>query len=127
MALDKKQLLLRVAEQLSAHKKKARTEVESVMKLAERGLPEYRRDSRVDVGAVVDVWSTGEAGDEAHTLFLVPVAAEVEIPGSRRDERFAVVSPSSAAGRALLGRRAGETVQAPVRGDTRTWTVLEVS
>jgi transcription elongation GreA/GreB family factor len=80
----------------------------------------------VGLGAFVDVWSTGAQGDEARTLFVLPVSADAVLPGPH-DQQFEVVSPASPIGRAMLGRRAGERVLAPLNGSERTWTVLEVS
>ena len=127
MALDKRNLLLRLAEQLRSHRIQARSELDSILSLAENGIPEFRRDSRVDVGAMVDVWTTDESGDDAQTVFVLPAGAETMIASGVPDERFAVVTPASPGGRALLGRRVGEKFHAPIRGEARDWTVVEVS
>jgi transcription elongation GreA/GreB family factor len=126
MALDKRQLLQQLATQLSARRAYARAELDALLQLAERGFPDYQRDSAVGVGALVDVWSTGERGDEARTLFVLPAGADTVLPGPR-DKHFEVVTPASPVGKAVLGRKAGEKILAPLNGNPRTWTVLEVS
>ena len=127
MALDKRDLLLRLAEQLRTHRIQARAELDSILNLARSGVPAFKRDSRVDVGAMVDLWRTGASGDEARTVFVLPAGGDTTIDGARPDERFAVVTPASPSGRALLGRRVGEKLRMPLHGEARDWTVVEVS
>jgi len=38
-----------------------------------------------------------------------------------------VITPASPVGRALLGRRAGESVDVFIAGEAREWTLVEVS
>jgi transcription elongation GreA/GreB family factor len=76
----------------------------------------------VAVGAVVEV----EDGAEGRTLFLAPVGAGIELAGPGGDGFLSVVTPSSPIGRAVLGRRVGDTVEVVVNGEPSEWTVTYI-
>jgi transcription elongation GreA/GreB family factor len=77
----------------------------------------------IGVGAVIEV----DDGEEGRTLFLAPVGAGVELTMPDGDGFLVVVTPASPLGRAVLGRRVGETVEVTVQGDAREWTVTYVA
>lgn len=85
--------------------------------------PPVPGDARVAVGAVVEV----EDGEEGRTFFLAPVGAGVELTGPDGDGFLSVVTPASPIGRAVLGRRVGDTVEVDVRGEAREWRITYVS
>jgi len=76
----------------------------------------------IGVGAVVEV----EDGAEGRTLFLAPVGAGIELTGPGGDGFLSVVTPSSPIGRAVLGRRVGDSVEVLVNGESSEWTVTYV-
>jgi transcription elongation GreA/GreB family factor len=79
--------------------------------------------SRVGLGAVVEV----EIEDgEGRTLFLAPAGAGIELTGPGGDGFLSVVTPASPIGRAVLGRRVGDTVEVTVNGASAEWTVTYV-
>ncbi len=78
--------------------------------------------SPVAVGAIVEV----EDGAEGRTLFLAPVGAGIELSGPGGDGFLSVVTPSSPIGRAVLGRRVGDTVEVSVNGESSDWTLTHV-
>ena len=85
--------------------------------------PALPRDARIIVGAVVEV----EDGEEGRTLFLAPVGAGVELTGPGGDGFLSVVTPASPIGRAVLGRRVGDSIEVDVRGEPREWRITYVS
>jgi transcription elongation GreA/GreB family factor len=79
-------------------------------------------DGRVTLGAVVEV----EDGEQGRTFFLAPVGAGVELTAPGGDGFLSVVTPRSPIGRAVLGRRVGETVEVSVQGEAKEWTITYV-
>ena len=84
--------------------------------------PRLKATAPVALGAIVEV----EDGAEGRTLFLAPVGAGIELTGPGGDGFLSVVTPSSPIGRAVLGRRMGDTVEVVVNGESREWTVTHV-
>jgi transcription elongation GreA/GreB family factor len=78
--------------------------------------------ARITVGAIVEI----DDGDEGRTLFLAPVGAGIELTGPGGDGFLSVVTPASPIGRAILGRKRGETVEIEVLGESREWTISDV-
>jgi transcription elongation GreA/GreB family factor len=83
------------------------------------------RRAPIAVGAVVEL--EVEDGDEGRTFFLAPVGAGVELSGPGGDGFLSVVTPASPIGRAVLGRRMGDTIEVEVRGEARAWRITFVS
>jgi transcription elongation GreA/GreB family factor len=84
--------------------------------------PRFSAKSPIAVGAIVEV----EDGAEGRTLFLAPVGAGLELTGPGGDGFLSVVTPTSPIGRAVMGRRVGETVEVMVNGDSSEWTLTYV-
>lgn len=84
--------------------------------------PRFGAKSAIAVGAVVEV----EDGAEGRTLFLAPAGAGIELTGPGGDGFLSVVTPSSPIGRAVLGRRVGDTIEVLVNGESTEWTVTFV-
>jgi len=78
-----------------------------------------RRGEAIGLGAIVEV----EDGDSGRTLFLAPVGAGEELTGPDGDGLFQVVTPASPFGRAVLGKRVGDVVEVPIRGEPTEWTI----
>jgi transcription elongation GreA/GreB family factor len=78
--------------------------------------------SAISLGAVVEV----EDGAQGRTFFLAPVGAGIELTGPGGDGFLSVVTPISPIGRAVLGRRVGDTVEVTVQGEAREWTITYV-
>lgn len=92
-------------------------------------LSSFRPDSLkpnapVAVGAVVEV-EDADTG-EGRTFFLAPVGAGITLTGPGGDGYLSVVTPASPIGRAVLGRRVGDTIDVTVAGDVREWTITFV-
>jgi transcription elongation GreA/GreB family factor len=84
--------------------------------------PRLAAGGAIAVGAVVEV----EDGSQGRTFFLAPVGAGVELSGPGGDGFLSVVTPVSPIGRAVLGRRVGDTVEVMVQGEPREWTITYV-
>lgn len=82
----------------------------------------FAATARIGLGAIVEV----EDGNEGRTFFLAPVGAGMELTGPGGDGFLSVVTPHSPLGRAVTGRRVGDTIEIDSRGDTREWTVAFV-
>jgi transcription elongation GreA/GreB family factor len=85
--------------------------------------PGFARNAPIALGAIVEV----EDGAEGQTFFLAPVGAGIELSGPDGDGFLSVVTPLSPIGKAVLGRRVGDTIEVEVRGEAREWTVTYVS
>lgn len=83
-----------------------------------------RAGAPIAVGAVVEV----EDADTAvgRTFFLAPVGAGITLTGPDGDGILSVVTPQSPIGRAVLGRRRGETVDVTVDGELHEWSITWV-
>jgi transcription elongation GreA/GreB family factor len=84
--------------------------------------PPLPQGSPVALGAIVEV----EDGSQGRTFFLAPVGAGVELSGPGGDGFLSVVTPVSPIGKAVLGRRVGNTVEVMVQGEPREWTITYV-
>ena len=82
-----------------------------------------KRGEPIGLGAVVEL----EDGDCGRTLFLAPVGAGVELTGPGGDGFLSVVTPHSPIGKAVLGRRVGESIEVTVEGEPREWTITYAS
>jgi transcription elongation GreA/GreB family factor len=80
------------------------------------------RGAPVSVGAIVEV----EQEEGGVTVFLAPAGAGEELTGPGGDGFFTVVTSSSPLGHAILGRCAGDTVEARIAGTLREWTITWV-
>ena len=96
-----------------------RRELEALATFAPAPLP---RGASVALGALVEV----EDEERGVTFFLAPAGAGEELTGPGGDGFFTVVTPVSPLGRAVLGRRAGDTIEARVAGEQREWTITWV-
>ncbi len=71
-------------------------------------------------GSVVEIEHESDGG---RTVFLAPVGAGEELTGPGGDGFLSVVTPASPIGRALLGRRSGETIEVRIGGALHEWTI----
>lgn len=94
---------------------------EELTRLEATPLGAYGEDDAIGPGALVRV-----SVDEAERVFFVVPqggGTELEVDGVR----VTVVTPSSPVGAALIGRRAGEDFELPVRGVRREWVIEELA
>jgi transcription elongation GreA/GreB family factor len=111
----------------AARARRVQEEIAALQGLCEAGLPRYERRAPVGLGAIVDVSTEDDDGYAERTFFVLPVGAGTELTGPGGDGFLSVITPASPVGRALLGRRAGDTVEVTLAGEVREWTVLEVA
>lgn len=78
-----------------------------------------RKGEPIGLGAIVEV----EDDEGGRSLFLAPAGAGEELTGPDGDGIFQVVTPSSPIGRALMGKKVGDVVEAMVKNDPREWTI----
>lgn len=78
--------------------------------------------SPITLGAIVEV----EDEVLGRTFFLAPVGAGIELSGPGGDGFLSVVTPVSPIGKAVLGRRVGDSVEVTVQGEPREWTITYV-
>jgi transcription elongation GreA/GreB family factor len=76
----------------------------------------------IALGAVVEV----EDSSHGRTFFLAPAGAGIELTGPGGDGYLSVVTPSSPIGKAVMGRRVGDTVEVVVKGEPLEWTITFV-
>jgi transcription elongation GreA/GreB family factor len=75
----------------------------------------------IAIGALVEVEDAETA--VGRTFFLAPVGAGITLTGPDGDGILSVVTPQSPIGRAVLGRRNGETVDVTVDGQLHEWNI----
>ncbi|MBF5045340.1 GreA/GreB family elongation factor [Aggregicoccus sp. 17bor-14] len=101
-------------------------ELQALAAFAEAPFPRFGRTSPVALGAIVDVATEDDDGPAERTFFVLPAGAGAELTGPDGDGFLSVITPASPVGRALMGRRAGETAEVTLAGEVREWTVLDV-
>jgi transcription elongation GreA/GreB family factor len=82
----------------------------------------FARSTPIDVGALVEV----EHEEGGLTFLLAPAGAGEELHGPGGDGFLTVVTPGSPLGRAVLGKKVGDTVEARIAGELREWTITWV-
>jgi transcription elongation GreA/GreB family factor len=107
--------------------RRVQEELQALADFQEAGLPRFARNAPVALGAIIDVSTEDEEGFAERTFFLLPVGAGTELTGPGGDGFLSVITPASPVGRALLGRRAGDTIEVTLAGEVREWTILEVA
>jgi transcription elongation GreA/GreB family factor len=85
-------------------------------------LRSFAKNAAIDVGAIVEV----EHEEGGVTFFLAPAGAGEELSGPGGDGFLTVVTPSSPLGRAVVGKRVGDSVEARIAGELREWTITWV-
>jgi transcription elongation GreA/GreB family factor len=103
----------------SARADRARVEISTLEAFRPGPLPQ---GGRIALGAIVEVEDEGQG----RTFFLAPVGAGVELTGPGGDGFLSVVTPLSPVGKAVLGRKVGETIEVDVKGEPRDWTITYV-
>jgi transcription elongation GreA/GreB family factor len=103
----------------AARAEKARAEISTLEAFRP---PRLAPNAPIALGAVVEV----EDDDQGRTFFLAPVGAGVELTGPGGDGFLSVVTPQSPVGKAVLGRRVGDSVEVTVQGEDREWRITWV-
>jgi transcription elongation GreA/GreB family factor len=80
-------------------------------------------NAAIGLGAVVEV----EDEEGGRTFFLAPVGAGEELTGPDGDGILSVVTPNSPVGRAVLGKRRGDSIEITVRGEPRELAITFVA
>lgn len=90
----------------------------------ERFIPgDFKESDPVGLGAIIEV----EDDDGGRTLFLAPAGAGEELTVPDGDGFLSVITPSSPVGRAVLGKRKGDSVEVVVGGNPRELTITFVA
>jgi len=118
----------RMAVAHSQRRERAKQEIDRLIEFAGTGLRPFRRDAPVGLGAMVDVQvEEVESGKlEERTFFVLPVGAGAELQGPGGDGFLSVITPESPVGRALVGRRVGDSFETEIQGVEREWTVMDL-
>jgi transcription elongation GreA/GreB family factor len=111
----------------AARTRKAREELAQISALMNKGIPVFDEDSAISIGAVVDVSMGTESGPDERTFLLLPAGGGNELTGPSGDGFLSVLTPASPVGKALMGRKVGDSIEVTIRGATREWTILDVS
>jgi transcription elongation GreA/GreB family factor len=111
----------------AARARRLAEELQALTAFAEAPFPRFGRASPVALGAIVDVATEDDDGPAERTFFMLPAGAGSELTGPDGDGFLSVITPASPVGRALMGRRAGETAEVTLAGEVREWTVLDVA
>jgi len=110
-----------------ARARKAQEELKALAAFSRQTLPTFNRKTPVALGAIVDIAIDGDDGHKERTFMLLPVGAGTELVGPGGDGFLSVITPASPVGRALLGKRSGDTFEISVRDEVHEWSVVEVS
>lgn len=86
--------------------------------------PVWKPNAPIHTGALVEI--EDEDTGEGRTFFLAPTGAGVTLAGPGGDGFLSVVTPASPIGRAVIGRRQGDTVDVVIDGRERAWTIAWV-
>ncbi len=116
----------RMASDHRDRRERAKAEVDTLLRFAERGLRSLPPDAKAGLGALVDVSIEDETGTEERTYFLLPVGAGTELLGPGGDGFISVVTPESPVGRGLMGAAVGDGLEISTREHDREWTVVDV-
>jgi transcription elongation GreA/GreB family factor len=116
----------RIAGDHRDRRERAKREVDTLIRFAERGLRSLPRNAKAGLGALVDVSIEDETGSEERTYFLLPVGAGSELLGPGGDGFISVVTPESPMGRGLMGAAVGDAFEISTRERDREWTVVDV-
>ncbi|MBJ6760580.1 GreA/GreB family elongation factor [Myxococcaceae bacterium JPH2] len=111
----------------AARARRLQEELQALTAFGEGSIPRFTRQGPVALGAIVDVSTEDDDGFAERTFFVLPAGAGTELTGPGGDGFLSVITPASPVGRALMGRRAGDTVEVTLAGEVREWTVLEVA
>ncbi len=111
----------------AARARRVQEELQALAAFQKAGFPRFSRQGPVALGALIDVSTEDDEGFAERTFFLLPAGAGTELTGPGGDGFLSVITPASPVGRALLGRRAGDTIEVTLAGEVREWTVLEVA
>ena len=105
------------------HERAQRTmqEVDAIASFRPEGLPSK---AAISVGAIVEV--EDEETGEGRTFFLTPAGAGIGLTGPGGDGYLSVVTPMSPIGKAVMGRKIGDTIDVTVEGNPREWTITFV-
>lgn len=107
-------------------RQRAVRELETLIQFASQGIKRFGPESKISLGAMIDVRIEGDDGHEERTLFLLPVGAGTELTGPGGDGFISVIGPQSPVGVALTGAVVGDDVEVIVKGRDREWTVVDV-
>jgi transcription elongation GreA/GreB family factor len=115
-----------LAKGQAARTRKVQEDLQALVAFS-KALPRFSPRSPVGLGAIIDVSLSDERGGDERTFIMLPVGAGTELTGPGGDGFLSVITPASPVGKALMGRRAGDTVEVAIKGDVREWTILDVS
>jgi len=110
----------------AARHKKTQDELEALTRFGEQPMTTFKRDTPLSMGALVDVATEGENGREERSFLLLPVGAGTELSGPDGDGFLSVITPQSPVGKALMGKRVGDSVEVNIRGQWREWNIVDV-
>jgi len=82
----------------------------------------FSSQTPIALGAIVEV----EDESLGRTFFLAPVGAGIELTGPGGDGFLSVVTPISPIGKAVLGRKVGDSVEVVIQNEPREWTITYV-
>jgi transcription elongation GreA/GreB family factor len=108
----------------SAQSQRARRAMAEIDALARFRPAPQRPNAPIAIGSLVEVEDAESA--IGRTFFLAPVGAGITLTGPDGDGILSVVTPQSPIGRAVLGRRCGETVDVTVDGQLHEWNITWV-
>ncbi len=110
-----------------ARRERAVRELEALVQFMARGIKRLPSQSKIGLGAMVDVSVEGEAEGEQRTVFLLPVGAGTKLKGPDGDGLVTIITPESPVGRALVGATAGDDFEIVIDGKDTEWTIEFVS
>lgn len=113
----------------SGHRKRrqrAVRELDTLIQFASQGIKAFGPNSKIALGAMIDVSIEGDDGQEERSLFMLPVGAGTELTGPGGDGFISVIGPQSPVGMALTGAAVGDELEVVVAGRDREWTVVDI-
>ncbi len=107
--------------------RKAQEDLKTLAEFTNSRVPSYNARTPVGIGAIVDIAIETDSGRQERTYFLLPVGAGTELVGPGGDGFLSVITPASPVGKALLGRRVGDTFEVVIKDEAHEWSVVEVN
>lgn len=107
--------------------RQAKAELEQIELMSRRDLPKAGTEARVALLSVVDVAIANEDGEEEErTFFVLPLGAGAQLTGPGGDGFLSVITPASPVGKALLGKRRGDSIDVFIEGRVSELRVVDV-
>ena len=105
---------------------KLEAELRELADFARREIPRFGPKTPISLGAIIDLCTEDDDGEEERTFILLPVGAGTQLSGPHGDGFLSVITPASPIGKGLLGKLEGDGVDVLIQGAWRSWNIAGV-